>query len=330
MNAMSFLAPLLALAWLMIAGISLPRFDLFILGAALIIAINILIQLKPDQGRDFSRVSDDIRGRSQLSFTTFILSIWTFGSVVLLRDEIMPDIWLAWPGGDYWPLLALSATMFALILGFRIARISRRISHEDEMMFGLFRKCERLRKHEVLPEDMLEKLIELDTAPTRDLLQSYNSARRYIRSAIQSHGTAEHATSLESVAVQLDRFAHSKQQGRDIVELISLTAFAIVTVGLGLLARPSSLAGSHAAWSGFLSEVFLMLFVSTISFLCVNLFDIRLHRETPLLYSEQKLMGDYVLFFRYKQDLLVQHVASVLISVAMSVTFCVLLYHKWL
>ena len=58
-NALFFLSPLLALAWLMVVGVSVPRFDLFVVGAALIIAINILIQLKPDKGRDFSTFGKD-------------------------------------------------------------------------------------------------------------------------------------------------------------------------------------------------------------------------------------------------------------------------------
>ena len=79
-----------------------------------------------------------------------------------------------------------------------------------------------------------------------------------------------------------------------------------------------------------MSEVFILLFVSTVSFLCVNLFDIRRERETPLLVPVKQFGGDYRLFFRYKRDLTIQHVTAVLISVAMSITFCVLLYGKWL
>ena len=51
-NALFFCSPGLALVWLMAVGITIPRFDLFIVGSTLILAINALIQLKPDEERD--------------------------------------------------------------------------------------------------------------------------------------------------------------------------------------------------------------------------------------------------------------------------------------
>ena len=328
-NALYFLSPGMALGLLMVLGISLPRFDLFIVGAALIIAINILIQLKPDQQRDSLALGKENLPGSRFGFTAFILSIWMFGTVVYLRDEVLPGDWLKWPAGDYWGLIALSATVFALILGFRMARLTTRISHEDEMMINLFRDCEYLSRRGVLRPDIVTKLATLDTVGTKELLSSYNDLRQMIRSAIDKAQDRDDEQSLVSVSGQLDRLAHSKQQGRDIVELLSLTAFAAVTVGLGLLARPVALDASDTSWSGFLSEVFILLFVSTVAFLCVNLFDIRRERETPLLVKVKQL-DDYGVFFRYKRDLAVQQFVAVVISVAMSVAFCVLLYGKWL
>ena len=336
-NAISFFAPLFALLWLMMVGIALPRFDLFMVGAVLILAVNILIQLKPDEERDVGTFGKSKRTGGRLGFTIFILSIWTFGTFTYVRDELLPADQLLWEQEEYWGLIALSATVFALILGFRVARLSSRITHEDEMTFELFRECEHLVEVKVLPADTLEMLNDLDTAQPKTLLQSYIRVRKHIRSAkIQSikSDNRDNINSLASVAAKLDKLTHSKQQGRDIVELLSLNSFAVVTIGLGLLARPIELGVSP--WSGFLSEVFILLFVSTVSFLCVNLFDIRRERETPLLvrikqlHNEQREFREYGVFFRYKRDLTVQHLAAVLISIGMSITFCVLLYGKWL
>ena len=58
-NALFFLTPLLALSWLMLEGISVDRFDLFLIGAALIIAINILIQFEPDKETPARQVRKD-------------------------------------------------------------------------------------------------------------------------------------------------------------------------------------------------------------------------------------------------------------------------------
>ena len=118
------MSPVLALAVLVWLGVTLPRFDLFVIGAALIIAVNILLQLKPDKERDLSKFGKEALPGTRLGFVAFILSIWMFGTAVYLRDEIIPDGWLSWGANDYWGLIALSATVFALILGFRVARLT--------------------------------------------------------------------------------------------------------------------------------------------------------------------------------------------------------------
>ena len=53
-NSLMLLSPLAALFFLSIAGIELPRMELFVVGAALIIAINVLIQAKPDDSETAS------------------------------------------------------------------------------------------------------------------------------------------------------------------------------------------------------------------------------------------------------------------------------------
>ena len=194
-------------------------------------------------------------------------------------------------------------------------------------MLGLFRDVEHLVRSGTVDDRILRTLTELDTAESGKLLKVYNTARGDIRAAMQRTGGSDPL--LVSVEKNLDLVTHSKQQGRDIVELLSLVAFAAVTAGIGLLARPNSL-DVESSWAGFLSEVFIVLFVSTVVFLCVNLFDIRRNRESPLLVPIEQHGGDYGLFFRRKRNLTVQHVTAVLISVVMAITFCALLYDKWL
>ena len=315
-NAISFFAPLFALLWLMVAGITLPRFDLFMVGAALILAVNILIQLNPDKERDAAPFEKSVRSGTRLGFTVLTLCIWSFGTFVYMRDELLPGDRLLWSQEGYWGLIALSATVFALILGFGVTRLSSRVAHEDEMMF----------------EVLVERKADLDTAESA-LLQRYNEVRKNIRTAKKRQRRPlpvdlEVERSLVSIAARLDKLAHSKQQGRDIVELLSLNAFAVVTIGLGLLVRPIELGDS--LWSGFLSEVFILLFVSTVAFLCINLFDLRHDRETSLVVSVEQFDGDHGVFSRHKRDLAVHRIMAVVISIAMSIVFCWLLYSKWL
>ena len=77
-----------------------------------------------------------------------------------------------------------------------------------------------------------------------------------------------------------------------------------------------------------MSEVFILLFVSTVAFLCMNLFDIRRDRQTPLIIKPPEL--DYQMIFRYKRNLRAQHIVAILICIAMSAVFYGLLAVKWL
>ena len=302
----------------------------------MILTINILLNAKPDEERDLSKFKKDTPPGTRLGFTAFIMSIWVFGTFLYLRDEMMPNSRFVYSISEYWSLIALSATVFALILGFRIARLSARINKEDETILSLFRDSEHLVRRQIFDDTIKNQLAELDTSKPKDLRDKYSVLREQVKVAMEQADDADDHDKdlLLSVEKELDMITHSKQQGRDIVELLSLAAFAGVTIGLGLWTRPKGLklGPPQASWSGFLSEVFVLLFVSTIAFLCINLFDIRRERETPLLVSFEQRDGnhDYQLFFRHKQDLKAQHFIAALISIAMSITFGYLLYHKWI
>lgn len=47
-NSLLCFGPVVSLLLLMALGITLPRFDLFVVGAILILAVNVRIQLRPD------------------------------------------------------------------------------------------------------------------------------------------------------------------------------------------------------------------------------------------------------------------------------------------
>ena len=371
-NGFFFLTPVLALVWLAAATISLPRIDLFVIGSTLVLSLNILIQVDPDEQRsaespedvqpdasesddhtrngdpnDTSESSDDRRWgidestdqlpgdepsiTSRFGFSALILAIWSSGTVIVLRDDILSQDWVLWRGPDYWGLVGLSATVFALIFGFRVARLASRINSEEELTLELYRRCEELSKTEKLPPTVLPGLRRLDVASPKHLSACYAFLSRRLeagrKKAVSEGGDVEKITDLK---VQLDKLAHSKQQGRDFAELISLIAFAIITVSLGLFARPSTLILPLAGWSGFLAESFSVLFVSTISFLAFNLFDLRRDRELPLFDPVLVSSDNSSLYFRRRQNLTMQRIIAVAICVFMAIAFAALLYGKWL
>jgi len=57
-NALYYTTPVVALGILMIAGIDLPRFDLFLIGAAVILAANVMIQVTPEQAKALRSATD--------------------------------------------------------------------------------------------------------------------------------------------------------------------------------------------------------------------------------------------------------------------------------
>ena len=364
-NSVFYSMPLLSLLLLAAAGIVIPRMDLFLIGTTLVLALTILIEADPDQSSDPDPFDKAEYGRSRWGFSSLVLALWLFGTIVYLRDEWFPEIWLQWSLPDYWGLVALSATVFALIFGFRVARLSSRISHEDETMLRLFRQCRELVDTSPLQPNILQSLRELDVARPKELRERYHLVRSEIVAAkrklhpqlrdlkdedhLQERDDVKASPELVSVMsddtrirtiyeklvaqeVALDSLAHSKQQGRDFSELMSLTFFALITIALGLMARPTGLAVVESGWSGFLAEAFAVFFVATIAFLAVNLFDIRKDREFQLIefVGAKDVDIDYSLHFRYKPDLSVQRRVSVLVCAGVCSSIVYLLYDKWL
>ena len=345
-NAIFYITPVLALTWLAIAGISLPRLDLFLMGAALVLGINVVIQSSPDEEPEFAKVGAESPKGTRLGFTSLILAIWFFGGMIYIRDEILPASWLSWSGPDYWTLVALSATVFALIFGFRVARLTSRLTLEDETTIRLFRRLEHVLADSSLREETLSALRLLDTALPKNLPDRYKEVRRCLleaKSEFRENQNPSAAVTLRDfgeLEEDLDRLAHSRQQGRDFSELISISLFAFITVILGTVTRPSHLTFSDDRWSGFLIELFVALFVSVIAFLTFNLFDLRRNREILVMARVERSMEDsnlvsrfgthdHQLFFRHKRNVSVAQTISVIIVSALIILFASLLYYKW-
>ena len=349
-NAIFYITPVLALTWLAVAGIALPRLDLFLMGAGLVLSINVIIQSSPDADPEFARADVEPPSSGRLGFTSLVLAIWFFGGFIYLRDEMLPTAWLNWSQPEYWAVVALSATVFALIFGFRVARLTSRLALEDEITIRLFRRAEQLLAANDSRDDTLAALRRLDTASAANLPGRYARVRRHFLSAREEFeasgdgtpGAATASADFVQLEEDLDRLAHSKQQGRDFSELISVVLIALITVVLGTVARPNLAAFPDDRWSAFLAEFFVTLLVSVIAFLTFNLFDLRRDREVPVMgrFRQRTANGsetvsgltayDHQLFFRRRHDVIVAQTISVVIVVVLIGLFAWLLYDKWL
>ena len=327
-NSLYFMTPILSLLWLSIIGISLRRADLLWIGAILVFAMNGLIESNPDEEPDYEKMDSEKPWGTRLGFTSLILSLWLFGSFVYLRDEIAPEGWISWRTDEYWTLVSLSATVFALIFGFRVARLTGRLIEEDKQMITTFRRFERLVRSNILPPETLDEVRRFDTSRPDTISSSYHELRQRLRDGY----LAAPADGREFFDLQddLDVVAHSKQQGKDFSELMAIFMFAGTTIALGLLGRPEDLNIMTSGWSGFLTEIFTTVFVSVVVFLAFHLVDMRRDRQIPLIVPLSDGPDEYALFFRYKPGLMVANLISVLLIVLVVVVFGSLLYAKWL
>lgn len=313
-NAISYVAPALSVvALILFSEISLQRFDYFILGVSILIAVNTLVNfISTEQGS---------------SFNWLVVALWTSGMFVLLRDEWLSS-WL--PGnwiweievGEYFTLIGLSATVFILILSFRTSRISALIDREEQLAFSLF---ERLRR---IDNKAAEVIREIDMSTSKRQLQVKLSEIRGLLAE-----STEEITDDELVEINKDLnfLVYSKVKGRELTEPIVLILFAIITVTLTLATRPEvvHLKGlvQVASWTGFMIDLFSALFSAAIVFLTVNLFDLWKERKSSVF--DSIISTDLQLINRPFGNILEQ-VISILLAFGMTVVVFVLLYGKWM
>ena len=94
-----------------------------------------------------------MRAEVRFGFKALILALWGCGAFVYLRDDflhLLPfDGWL-WPRETYLGALGLSATVFILLLTFRVARLGPRTQDEDNRIFALHRSLELLARRNLI------------------------------------------------------------------------------------------------------------------------------------------------------------------------------------
>ncbi len=316
-NAIAYAIPIFSLAWLAaFSFVGVPRPDYLVIGSAVIIAINLIINFEAE---------------IRWGFKALILALGVFGTVVYMRDDVFDLLGITqwgWRAGDYFEAIALSATVFTLLLAFRVARLVSRSNAEEIRTFSLLRKLDLLSKRGVVSRDVIESVRRFDEARGgAQRRASYLEIRSYIMDICPLSDLSDiDRQTLSEAEVDLDTLARSKQLGSIFGELFALLIFGGVTVGLALLSYPLDVA---VGWIRVLADLFAMLISAVIIFLIVNVWDLHQERNEGKLelWTER---GDYVVKFSDTTRRLADQGLSALIGFAVVVTYAVLLAYKWL
>lgn len=312
-NAISYSTPIFSLVWLFLFWtVDIARVDYLIIGTAAIISANLLINFEAEV---------------RFGFKSLILALWACGAFVYLRDEFLHLLpfggWL-WPRETYLGALGFSATVFILLLTFRIARVAPRTQDEDNRIFALHRNLELLARRGLIAAEASEHLRAIDGARNAEELRlAYTRVKLcFVQVAAVDHTLADRRL-LADAETQLNMMVHSRQQGVDFGELFSLIIFGGSTILLSLLSRPEV-----SGWTAFLYEVFSALFPAVIVFLIVNVWDLHRDRAELVLAAQEGPQG-YGVIFRDPRSRRFEQGVSVVIGLLIIVAYAVLLWYKW-
>ena len=311
--AIGYLAPVFALAWLFAFSLVEAQTDFLIIGAAGIIAANLLINFEAE---------------IRFGFKSLIIALWACGAVVYLRpvDGALFGVenW-EWAGTEYFAALALSATIFTLILSFRIARLVSRTAEEENRSFAIFQKLDSLVRRGAVSGEARRHILRIDVSEQKpeSLKKAYDDAMRLIHEAESEIENESDRERLGEVEAELNALVHSKQRGIVFGELFALYVFAGITVALALFSRPEI-----SGWTGFLVETLAALFSAVIVFLIFNALDLQRERLGAILKKANG--GGYRVAFGDARSRVFGQRVSVVVGLALSATYAGLLWEKWI
>ena len=313
-NALGYATPVCSLLWLWIFGfVNVAAWQYLVIGTAAVITINLLINFEAEV---------------RFGFKSLILALWACGAFVYLRDEFLHLLpfggWL-WPRETYLGALGFSATVFILLLTFRVARLAPRTQDEDNRIFALHRNLELLARRGLIAPEASEHLRAIDgSRNAEELRRAYTRVKLCFVQAVAVDLPVADRRLLADAETQLNMTVHSRQQGVDFGELFALIIFGGSTVLLSLLSRPEV-----SGWTAFLYEVFSALFPAVIIFLIVNVWDLHRDRANLVLTTQQGPEG-YGVIFRDPRSRRFEQSVSVVIGLLIIAAYAVLLWYKWI
>ena len=175
-----------------------------------------------------------------------------------------------WKGAGYFESITLSATVFTLLLVFRVTRLVSRTSEEDSRTFIVYRNLDLLARRGVIDENVCGLLLEVDRSNDLALVkETYRKMCVHISAVVPATLNEADSPLLSQAEANLDALIRSKQVDIHLGEMFALVIFAAVTIGLALFSLPPQVEG----WTRLLSDAFAMVVSSVTLFLLVHIQD---------------------------------------------------------
>ena len=298
-NALAFGTPLFTLVWLLLVPyytIDLIHPDLLIIGSAAIIAANALVNFEA----------------SILSaYKALIIALWISGTVIYFFPGI--------PLPDYFDFVAISATVFILILSFRLDRMVRRTAEEERTLLHLFRKCQKVAGNDNRKADKIKKLlldIDRHNEP-KEMRDAYISIRYIIQNT--------NCDDISDWEGDVDALVNSMQQGRNFGEQMALALMGTTLIFSLLFFQPLEMSG----WQGFIVQVSSFILAAVIFYLYFNIMDLQNDRfRSTLEYTEDG--GDCLVDFYDTSYRRLEKRISAFICILIVAAYGWLFLYKWI
>ena len=299
-NAMAYATPIFTLAWLaMLEYINVPHIDWLVIGAIGVVAANALLNFKAER---------------RLAYQALVVALWVCGVAVYIRP--------IWHATVFYDSITLVATMFILIVSFRIDRLVRRTSEEDKITMDIMQQIS------LFPKNMQNKLRGIDEADSPEKIKNAYDAFKDTLKEEYPRGGKKVATIMQKI----NDLAHSKQQGANFGEQAVLWILGGICAG-GLLAFIPKTITTKSGTDGFFLEIVAFLIAATVIFLLFHIKDLQDDRSRQMIEREsdtgepREFAG---IVFREIHDRVAEKWISIIFCAVIITTFTILFWHKWI
>ncbi len=295
--SLQYISPILAIGWLAIfLGLDIQRIDFLVFGTASIFVLNTLISFDPEVPSFRENMTPLYQSKLQFRYRlkALILSLLLCGMFVYFRKELFPNHDFSWSSGNYWSIVAVGSTTFALLLAFRLTRVETLLLTENE------RTIQIIRHVQLLPDKLFDRFCKYrsknqlisvisNLSQSADLPQyrrAYNESYaiiHYISRQIENYKCSESdykelRSEITKLCIELDSLALGRQHAREFTEKIALYMIGTIVVILCLIVPPEG-----SVMAQLFSELVAVMLASIIVFLLAHLADISRSRKNPVL-----------------------------------------------